>query len=276
MRYLSLFSGIEAASVAWEPLGWECVGVAEIEPFPCAVLQHHYPGVPNLGDIRKISAADIGELGQIDLVVAGFPCQDFSIAGERKGLIDELGGPTRSGLFFETAKIIRLAHKLGGCRWFLLENVPGMLSSKQGEDFASILSELTQLNVEKTKWKNSGYCHNPQSSRWSVAWRVLDAQYAGTPQRRRRVFLVGYFGGNGGREVLFEPEGVSRNLTPSRKKKQTTARGIEIGAFGGRFTNIAPTLDARAKDGPRRNQLGGASFTTLEPECESHNRQQNG
>lgn len=265
MRYLSLFSGIEAASVAWEPLGWDCVAVAEIEPFPCAVLEHHYPNVPNLGDVTKIGAKELKRLGNIDLVVAGFPCQDFSVVGERKGLTNADGSVTRSGLFFETARIIRLAQKHCGAKWFILENVPGMLSSKQGEDFATILSELTELNVEKTKWKNSGYCSNPRPDKWSVAWRVYDAQYFGVPQRRRRVFIVGYFGGDGGREILFESESVCGSVAPSRKARKGSARGIEIGAFGGRFTEISPTLDARCKDGPIRNQLSGAALRRWAP-----------
>lgn len=258
MRFLSLFSGIESASVAWEPLGWECAAVSEIEPFPCALLEYRYPNVPNLGDVTKITEKQIKALGPIDLVVAGWPCTDLSIAGERKGLIDEDGNKTRSGLFFDAVRIINYAKNNNDCRWFVLENVPGLLSSKKGVDFATVLSELTELPIETQKWRNSGYVSNPRSDKWSVAWRILDAQFAGTPQRRRRVFLVGHLGGDGGRAVLLESEGVSGNPAPSRKEKQTVARGIEIGSFGGRFTDIAPTIDARAKDGPRRNQLGGA------------------
>src|SRR5665213_1326848 len=99
MRYLSIFSGSEAASVAWHGLGWECAAVAEVEPFPCAVLAHHYPNVPNLGDITQITEQQIQQLGPIDLVVGGFPCQDLSVAGKRKGLHHADGTATRSGLF---------------------------------------------------------------------------------------------------------------------------------------------------------------------------------
>ena len=106
MRYLSLFSGIEAASVAFLPLGWECVAVAEIEKFSCAVLAHHYPDVKNLGDITKITEDQIKALGPIDLIVGGFPCQDLSVAGKRKGLTcEETGLNTRSGLFYEAMRI---------------------------------------------------------------------------------------------------------------------------------------------------------------------------
>lgn len=104
IRYLSLFSGIEAATAAWKPLGWECVAVADIEPFPCKVLKHHYPDVPNLGDVTKVTEDDIAALGRIDLVVFGSPCQDLSVAGKRKGLEG-----ARSGLFFTALDIVRWA-----------------------------------------------------------------------------------------------------------------------------------------------------------------------
>lgn len=104
MRFLSLFSGIEAASCAWIPLGWECIGVAEIEKFPCAVLAHHYPDVPNLGDITKITEDQIKSLGKIDLIVGGFPCQDLSVASLRKGMKEN---ETRSGLFFDAIRIVQ-------------------------------------------------------------------------------------------------------------------------------------------------------------------------
>ncbi len=131
MRYLSLFSGIEAASVAWEPLGWECVAVAEVDAFASAVLAHRYPSVPNLGDVTKIDAADLAALGRIDLVVFGSPCQDLSVAGKREGLAGE-----RSGLFHVAVDIVRWAREYCGCRWALWENVCGAFSSNKGRDFA--------------------------------------------------------------------------------------------------------------------------------------------
>lgn len=127
MRYLSLFSGIEAATVAWHPLGWECAAVAEIEPFPCAVLAHHYPPVPNIGDVTAITEEQIKALGPIDLVVFGSPCQDLSVAGKRAGLQGE-----RSGLFFTGIRIVEWARKHNGCRFALWENVPGAFSSNGG------------------------------------------------------------------------------------------------------------------------------------------------
>ena len=118
MRYVSLFSGVEAASVAWKPLGWQPVAFSEIEPFPCAVLSHHYPDVPNLGDVTKIKS--VREFAP-HLIVGGFPCQDLSVAGKRAGLHDGNGERTRSGLFFD---VLRLADDCRS-RWLVMENVPG-------------------------------------------------------------------------------------------------------------------------------------------------------
>lgn len=225
--YGSVCSGIEAASVAWHDLGWKPAFFSEIENFPRAVLAHHFPEVPCHGDFCTIKK---GEYEDIDLLVGGTPCQSFSIAGLRKGMDDE-----RGNLALE---FIRLAKRLRP-RWILWENVPGVLSSNEGKDFGSFLAALDELGY--------GY-----------AWRVLDAQNFGVPQRRRRVFLVGYLGDwRPAAAVLFEPQSMCGNPAPSRKARQTTSRGIEIGSYGGRFTDVAPTLDARAKDGPIRNQNAG-------------------
>lgn len=163
MRYVSLFSGIEAASVAWGPLGWEPVAFSEIEPFACAVLNERFPSVPNLGDITRIDWSD--RAGSIDLVAGGSPCQSFSVAGNREGLAGE------SGLMFEYIRAVRAIRP----RWFVWENVPGALSSEGGAAFGQLLSEMDAC----------GY---------GVAWRVLDAQFFGLAQRRERVFLVGCLG----------------------------------------------------------------------------------
>ena len=163
MRYLSLFSGIEAASVAWGPLGWEPVAFAEIDEFPSALLAERCPEVPNVGDVTKMNWKKYR--GKVDLVVGGSPCQSFSIAGKRKGLQGE------SGLMYEYIRAVREVRP----RWFLWENVPGALSSEGGEAFRQLLSEMDKL----------GY---------GLAWRVLDAQFFGVAQRRRRVFLVGHLG----------------------------------------------------------------------------------
>jgi len=143
MRYLSLFSGIEAASVAWHPLGWQPVAFAEIDPFACAVLAHHYAGVPNLGDVTQISEAQIAALGPIDIVVGGSPCQGLSLAGKRAGLAD-----SRSALFHEQVRIFHAARKHCGARWLVWENVPGALGSNQRRDFACVVDTLAGCSLE--------------------------------------------------------------------------------------------------------------------------------
>jgi DNA (cytosine-5)-methyltransferase 1 len=229
MRYLSLFSGIEAASVAWYPLGWECCAVAEIEPFPCAVLRHHYPGVPNLGDITKITHEQIAVLGKIDLVVGGFPCQDVSVAGERAGMKNEDGSTTRSGLFFDAMRIIEWI----GPRWVVIENVPGLFSSNGGRDFADVVGEMAgcQFDVPAGGWINSGVAVGPLGL---VEWTVLDAQYHGLAQRRRRVFLVRDSGNWSDRPPLFlEPYRLQGHPAPRREAGQRPAPTISARTQGG-------------------------------------------
>lgn len=205
MRFVSLFSGIEAASVAWGPLGWEAMAFAEIEPFPCAVLKHRFPDVPNLGDVTGIDWEEFKrEYGEPDLVCGGSPCQSFSIAGGRESLSGE------SRLMFE---FIRCLDDLRP-RWFLWENVPGVLNTRD-DAFAQLLGEVQRL----------GY--------FSLAWRVLDAQFFGVAQRRRRVFLVGHIGtGGGAAAVLFEPESLRGNTKSSREKRAALAADAQ-GRVGG-------------------------------------------
>ena len=196
LRYLSVCSGIEAASVAWEPLGWEPAAFAEVEKFPSAVLAHHWPQVPNLGDMTRHESWN---LGAIDLLVGGTPCQSFSVAGLRKGLRDPRGGLMLT--FLEIAQRQRP-------RWIVWENVPGVLSSHGGRDFGAFLGALGAL----------GY---------GWAYRVLDAQWFGVAQRRRRVFVVGCAGdGAAAATVLFESESVQRNPAPSREKGQGDAADV--------------------------------------------------
>ena len=211
MRYLSLFSGIEAATVAWHPLGWECVAVAEIEPFPCAVLAHHYPNVPNLGDVTKITEADIAALGEIDVVVFGSPCQDLSVAGHRKGLIDANGNVTRSGLFFTAVNIARWSK----ARYWLWENVPGAFSSNAGRDFAAVVKFMAGLDEVPVPIKGWGYEGCALGSNGLLEWGVLDAQWFGVAQRRRRVFALLDTGDWRSRPpILLEPEGLRGDVAP--------------------------------------------------------------
>ena len=223
MRYISLFSGIEAATVAWQQLGWTCAAVAEIEPFPCAVLKHYYPSVPNLGDITKITEQQIKQLGHVDIVVGGFPCQDLSLAGKRKGLKHADGNVTRSGLFYQAAQIARWS----GARFTLVENVPGLFSSHQGRDFASVVGELAgdEFNVPPDGWQNSGFALGKNGL---VEWAVLDAQFFDLAQRRERVFIILDTGDWASRPpILLERESLRGDTAPSRQKKQEAAADAE-------------------------------------------------
>lgn len=201
MWYLSLCSGIEAASVAWRQLGgWDPIAFAEIEPFPCAVLTHHYPDVPNFGDITKIDGKKY--YGTVDLIVGGTPCQDFSVAGKRAGMVGE-----RSGLAKEFIRIVSEIRPT----WIVWENVPGVFSTNGGRDFGSFIKALD----------DSGYC---------CAWRVLDAQFFGVPQRRRRVFVVGYLGDwRPAAKILFESESMCRHPEKSGKAGQEIAATLKSG-----------------------------------------------
>ena len=203
MRYGSVCSGIEAATVAWEPLGWRPSFFSEIDKFPRAVLAAHYPKVPLHGDFTTIKA---GEYDAIDLLVGGTPCQSFSVAGLRGGLADD-----RGNLALE---YLRLAQRLRP-KWLVWENVPGVLSSAGGRDFGSILGGLVEL----------GY---------GFAYRVLDAQFFGVPQRRRRVFVVGDLGDwRRAAAVLFERHSLSGHSPPRREA----------------WPRVAPTISARTEGG---------------------------
>jgi DNA (cytosine-5)-methyltransferase 1 len=228
LTYGSVCSGIEAATVAWEPLGWQSAWFAEIDPFASAVLAHRYPGVPNRGDFTRIESTD-----PIDLLVGGTPCQSFSVADKRLGVGDPRGNLT--------LEFLRLAARVRP-RWLVWENVPGVLSIDSGRTFGTVVWTLAEL----------GY---------GVAYRVLDAQFFGVPQRRRPVFVIGHLGGwQAAAAVLFERESLRRD-TPARgtARKETAVDsvcGAEVGPSGGRFTDLAPTLDARCKDSAIRNQIG--------------------
>jgi len=202
MRFLSVCSGIEAASAAWSPLGWRAVAFSEIEPFPCAVLAHHYPDTPNWGDMTQYKEwPDVS----IDLLCGGTPCQSFSVAGLRKGLDDPRGN------LMLTYGAIAAKYRP---KWLVWENVPGVLSSNGGMDFGTFLGMLGQL----------GY---------GFAYRVLDAQYFGVAQRRRRVFVVGCLGDwRSAAAVLFERHSLQGHSAPSREARK-----------------VAPTIPSRSTAG---------------------------
>ena len=226
MRYGSVCSGIEAATAAWHHMGWEAAFFSEIEKFPCAVLQHHYPDVPLHGDFTTIKE---NEYGKIDLLVGGTPCQSFSVAGLRGGLDDD-----RGNLALEFCRLAQREQP----RWIVWENVPGVLSSNGGRDFGSILGAL----------ENIGY---------GLAYRVLDAQYFGVAQRRRRVFVVGYLGDwRPAAAVLFERHSMSGHPAPSRQARQEVAGAAATGAGGsggdrGARPDLAGPLTAGMHKGPR-------------------------
>lgn len=196
MKYVSLFSGIEAATVAWEPLGWEPVCFAEFDEFPSAVLAERYPDVPNVGDVTKMNWKKYRN--KVDLVVGGSPCQSFSIAGKREGLQGE------SGLMFEYIRAVREIRP----RWFLWENVPGALSSENGEAFRQLLSEMDKL-------------------RYGLAWRILDAQFFGVAQRRRRLFLVGHLGACPPSAYSLSPRACEGILNRARKRGRALPKKLE-------------------------------------------------
>jgi len=235
MRYLSLFSGIEAASLAWEPLGWEAVAFAEVDPFASAVLAHRYPSVPNLGDVCGVGPEQLDALGKIDVVIFGSPCTDFSLAGKKEGIKDKDGNRTRSGLFEEAVRIVRLAAERNGLRWFIMENVPGMLSTNGGSDFCEVIREICGCTfpVPSNGWRGSGVVAGEDGG-WSLAWRTLDAKYFGVPQQRRRVFLVGHLGHwTNPAAVLFVGQSLSRNSSKGGKTGKDYTRGLKGGTRGG-------------------------------------------
>jgi DNA (cytosine-5)-methyltransferase 1 len=227
MKYGSVCSGIEAASVAWHNLGWEPQWFSEIEQFPSEVLKHRFPDVPNLGDMTQLTQNPTFNERSIDLLVGGTPCQSFSVAGLRKGLADPRGNLMLTFLALADAK---------KPKWIVWENVPGVLSSNGGRDFGTFLGALGEL----------GY---------GFAYRVLDAQHFGVAQRRRRVFVVGYLGDwRVAAAVLFERESLQGNTKPSRKKREEVTANAEgsvgesgdVSCVGG---NLSPTVTSKWKTG---------------------------
>ena len=257
MRYASVCSGVEAASLAWMPLGWEAVWFSEIEPFPCAVLKERFPGVQNLGDMTKIEGEKYR--GTVDLLVGGTPCQGFSVAGKQGGLDDP-----RSALCLSYCRLLETMRP----RWFVWENVPGVFSTNQGEDFRAFLQKIDEI----------GY---------SVAWRVLDAQYVrvdgfarAVPQRRRRVFVVGYSGADWRypASVLFEPGCLPGNTPPRRVKGEGVARSLTASTGGASGKEQQQTfisgdgrpLNALGVDG-YNGAISGEISATVDTRCKNTN-----
>ena len=244
LRYLSVCSGMEAATVAWHHMGWTPVGFSEIEPFPSQILKHHYPTIPNYGDLTKFKEWNI-QPGSIDLLVGGTPCQAFSVAGLRKGLDDPRGNLALT--FLALADHLRP-------KYILWENVPGVLSSSKGEDFASFISALAEL----------GY---------GFAWRVCDAQYFGVPQRRKRVFLLAIERAGNWRtaaEILFERKSLCGDIEESDQEGESVASdagaSVETGGIlwsGGDQANAERVIDKAGTLNCNKGQRGGYICPTV-------------
>ena len=260
----SLFDGIGGWLLAARHAGVKPLWASEIEPFPCSVTARHFPGVTQMGDITKIDGAAIPP---VDIICAGSPCQDLSIAGKREGL-----DGARSGLFRRAVDIVcamRGATDGRFPRFFVWENVPGAFSSNKGMDFRAVLQEIGQAEIPMPpngRWANAGVAELPQCE---IAWRVLDAQYWGVPQRRRRIFLVADFAAHDrcAGEILFEREGMSGYLEKSEGAREGTARGTEDCArtAGAYIPKCARTLTARMDGSPcadRGPQIVAVGFDT--------------
>jgi DNA (cytosine-5)-methyltransferase 1 len=246
IKFGSVCSGIEAASVAWHPLGWEAVWLSEIEPFPSAVLAHHYPTVPNLGDMTTLPERILsGEVEAPDVFCGGTPCQAFSVAGLRNSLDDARGNLSLT--FVGIANAIDHVRSVRRDRPAIIfwENVPGVLSTKDnafGCFLAGIAGEDNPLEPPRGKWTNSGYVLGPKRA---VAWRVLDAQYFGVAQRRRRVFVVASARDDfDPTAVLFEFDGVRRDTAPSREAGKTIAPCVTNGPPFSRTGNERVEVEA--------------------------------
>jgi DNA (cytosine-5)-methyltransferase 1 len=220
----SLFDGIGGFPLSAQRHGIEPVWASEIEPFPIKVTQHHFPNMKHLGDITQINGA---EIEPVDIITFGSPCQDLSVAGKREGLEG-----ARSGLFMDAARIIREMRTAtrGQCpRFAVWENVPGAFSSNRCQDFRAVLEEIMEAEIPMPysgKWATSGMV---RGNGRSLAWRVLDAQYFGVPQRRKRIFLVADFTGQCAGEILFEQEGLRGDFAESRKARQEAAATVGDG-----------------------------------------------
>ena len=260
MRFGSVCSGIEAASVAFGPLGWGAAWFSEIEPFPCGVLAHHFPGVPNLGDMNDLPEMILSGAAEApDMLCGGTPCQAFSFAGKRQSLDDERGNLSLT--FCEVADAIDAVRNKHGRDAVVVfwENVPGVLSTKDNA-FGCFLGRLVgadaPLSSGAGRWPSAGVVAGPKRK---AAWRVLDAQHFGVPQRRRRVFVIASSReGFDPAEVLFERPSPRGNSAPRRTAGQGASSYTEssFGTFRGR-DGLSGTLKASG------GVLGGGSETVI-------------
>jgi len=249
MKFGSVCSGIEAASVAWHPLGWTAAWLSEIEPFPCAVLKHHYPDVPNHGDMTLLPEKILsGQVEAPDLFCGGTPCQAFSVAGLRNSLDDARGNLSLT--FVGIANAIDHVRSLRGDAPAIVfwENVPGVLNTKDnafGCFLGALAGESDPITAPGERWSNAGCVFGPQRA---VAWRVLDAQHFGVAQRRRRVFVVASARDDiNPTEILFEFEGLRRDTPQSRKEGERIAPCVTNGPPFSRTGNERVEAEAEAE-----------------------------
>jgi len=239
----SLFAGIGGFDLGLERAGMRCSWYAEIDQRCNDLMSERKPGIPNLGDVRNVTKETVEP---VDVVCGGFPCQDLSIAGKRAGLAGE-----RSGLWFEFHRVLAEL----GPQWAVVENVPGLLSSNGGRDFAVILRGLAEI----------GYLS---------AWRVLDAQYYGVAQRRRRLFIVASLGDGCAAEVLFERESLSWDSAPSREAGEgvagTIAASAHPGGFNGREAGRG-RLVANPLSAHHGRNCGEDTFVPIAYQCQGNN-----
>lgn len=258
LTYGSVCSGIEAVSVAWDGLNLKPIWFSEIEPFPCAVLAHHYPTIPNHGDMTTLPERILsGEIEAPDILVGGTPCQAFSVAGLRNSLSDGRGNLTLVFVrILNAINTVRRRHGLPDAI-VLWENVPGVLSTRDnafGCFLAALLGESKELVPTRSRWTGAGIV---RSDECEIAWRILDAQYFGVPQRRRRVFLIAGNRDRRAAQILFEQPGKSRNPETGGKKGKESATFIE-GSFGTfQSSNTAGTLKRKG------GALSGGSETLI-------------
>jgi DNA (cytosine-5)-methyltransferase 1 len=269
MRYLSLCSGIEAATTAWHALGWQPVAFSEIEPFPAAVLAHHWPHVPNLGDMTKWREWPEELLASVDILVGGTPCQAFSVAGLRNSLADARGNLTLT--YVQILEAIDLARSRRGrppaiCVW---ENVPGVLNTDDnalGCFLAALAGEHVPLEPPGGRWADFGYVRGPVRA---IAWRCLDAQYFGLAQRRKRVFLVAGAGeGFRPEEILSERDGLRRDSPPSRSTGEGFAPGTGSRSHwsGGAHPSLSQALRSSGGIGMSNQEIFSQQGAGLVPE----------
>lgn len=263
MKFVSLCDGIGAAHEAWTPLGWVCVARAEIEAFPLAVTHQRQPGPAELGDVSKITEDQIALLGPVDVVIFGSPCQDLSVAGKRKGLAG-----ARSGLFFDCMRVALWCRDHCGARWIIWENVPGAFSSHKGADFAVVVGAMAGSDDCRAPAHGWGHEGCAVGDNGMVEWAVLDAQWFGLAQRRKRVFAILDLGDWASRPpILLERQGLRGDTPPRRAQGQGVAGPSAEGAGGRSAGQFGPAIGFNGRQDPVHGPVSGALDTDPSTQC---------